>query len=82
MTFDGDGHERLKCDPPPHRIGSAHHHINTGQELEVAQERCFKSYAINREKHHYVANGNTLVKVYPEGVEEIRKTYDSDGMPV
>lgn len=80
MCFDGDGHERFKCDPPPDRIGSAHHHINCGQELELARERCFESFALDRSKHHYVADGKQLVKVMPDGTEEVRKRYGEDGL--
>lgn len=72
MCFDGDGHERFKCDPPPDKCKD-HWIINTGQELEIAGDTDYKSYSLDRDKHHYVAKDGVLTRIYPNGEEEIRR---------
>ena len=74
MPFDGDGHEVLSVDPPPERINSDHHLIaDAGHELEIAYEKSYGCFALDRNRTHYKAQDGTLTRVQPDGTEEICK---------
>lgn len=74
MPFDGDGSDRLQCDPPPRKRNQDHHLIaDGGPELELAYDSCFKSFSLDRSRNSYVAKNGVLSRVYPDGRVEIRK---------
>jgi hypothetical protein len=74
MAFDGDGSDRMKIEPAPPKDPRGYNDfglVATGQELEVAYSTYYKSFDIDRTKHHYKAKGRKLYKVLPDTREEI-----------
>lgn len=61
MPFDGDGHERLKVDPPPDKKNSDHWLIaNGGPELEIALDDRYQSFHLDRHRRFYTAKDGEL----------------------
>lgn len=89
MEFDGDGPDRLKVDPAPPKDPRGYNDfsiINSGQELEIAYKSCYRSFKIDRNIHHYKAQGRKLYKVLPwqEGEnypqEILKKDYSNEDL--
>ena len=66
MSFDGDGNESLKVDPPPPRefARKMHQRYDAGQAVEWAnQDGNYYSIPEDRNKPYYVSNNKGLWKV-------------------
>lgn len=77
MCFDGDGSDKLRCNPPPTKINRdsslISHSVN---ELEIAYNDCYKSYALNRNRNQYKAKNGELTRIYSDGTQEIVQTQE------
>ena len=71
MPFDGDGHERFKCEPPPERDSTRGLISSAGPELELADDNCYKSYFIDYTRNRYFAHNKQLIRLEPNGTETV-----------
>lgn len=62
MSFDGDGHERLKVDPEPPKRPDHWLISRCGPELEVAYNDCYMSFHLNRDRTYYKAKNGVITK--------------------
>lgn len=82
MSFDGDGHERLRVEPAPDKGSRDWSRISSaGPEVEVALDKCCKALSVDRNKNQYRCDGKTLVRIKPDKSEEVCKTYDEETNP-
>jgi hypothetical protein len=75
MSFDGDGSDVFKCDPPPFPVLKSEEDgyslfgkcAGIGQDVEIASENYYYTYNLDRDRNHYLVRPDGNFRISPDG---------------